>query len=353
MTPEAVVGLLRAMRDRPGAAAFREALPVAGESGSLRRRFVDTPAAGRIRAKTGYIENVYSLSGYLTTLDGRDLAFSVIVNQTGGEGAVSAIDRLIVGLVEGRIRDASDRLSPRDTSASRTSSPSPRGPGGRRRARRGALARPLGGSRARRESSRAAAGSAWRVELGDQPVVVRHYRRGGWMGPLLDDRYFDRPPRPFAELAVSESLRAAGVPTPASSRPRLPARPGYRADLVTEWLSPGLDLEELLRPGLYPDAERAAAVETAGRTVGRAHGAGLDHPDQARNLFLQPLGAPASWDAALLDLDRARIAPDDLHRVEIKKTRALRAIPREGATRGRVSWEPADEAAFRRGYDRA
>lgn len=103
VTPEAVVGLLRAMRDRPGAAAFRDALPVAGESGSLRRRFVDTPAAGRIRAKTGYIENVYSLSGYLTTLDGRDLAFSVIVNQTGGEGAVSAIDRLIVGLVEGRI----------------------------------------------------------------------------------------------------------------------------------------------------------------------------------------------------------------------------------------------------------
>src|SRR3546814_6772313 len=34
VTPEAVVGLLRAMRDRPGAAAFREALPVAGESRS-------------------------------------------------------------------------------------------------------------------------------------------------------------------------------------------------------------------------------------------------------------------------------------------------------------------------------
>ncbi|HEY7471602.1 MAG TPA: D-alanyl-D-alanine carboxypeptidase/D-alanyl-D-alanine-endopeptidase [Gemmatimonadota bacterium] len=102
VTPEAVVALLRAMRERPGAAAFRAALPVAGENGSLRRRFVDTPAAGRIRAKTGYIENVYSLSGYLTTLDGRDYAFSVIVNQTGGEGAVAAIDRLVVGLVEGR-----------------------------------------------------------------------------------------------------------------------------------------------------------------------------------------------------------------------------------------------------------
>lgn len=164
-------------------------------------------------------------------------------------------------------------------------------------------------------------GPAWRVELAGQPVVVRHYRRGGWMGPLLDDRYFDRPPRPFAELAVSESLRAAGVPTPRVLAAAVySARPGYRADLVTEWLSPGLDLEELLRPGLYPDAERVAAVETAGRTVGRAHGAGLDHPDlRPRNLFLRPLGAPASWEAALLDLDRARITANDLHRVEIKK----------------------------------
>jgi 3-deoxy-D-manno-octulosonic acid kinase len=164
-------------------------------------------------------------------------------------------------------------------------------------------------------------GPAWRVELGGAPAVVRHYRRGGWMAPLLGDRYFDRPPRPFAELAVSESLRAAGVPTArVLAAAAYAARPGYRADLVTEWLTPGLDLEELLRPGLYPDSERDAAVETAGRTVGRAHAAGLDHPDlRPRNLFLRPLGPPGVWDAALLDLDRARIVPDDARRIDSKK----------------------------------
>jgi D-alanyl-D-alanine carboxypeptidase/D-alanyl-D-alanine-endopeptidase (penicillin-binding protein 4) len=102
VTPEAIVGLLAAMRDRPSAEAFLSALPVAAESGSLRRRFGGTPAAGRVRAKTGYIENVYSLSGYLTTLTGAEYAFSVIVNQTAGRSAVGAIDRLIAAIVEGR-----------------------------------------------------------------------------------------------------------------------------------------------------------------------------------------------------------------------------------------------------------
>ena len=185
---------------------------------------------------------------------------------------------------------------------------------------------PAGRSRARRESSRAAAarrgGSSWATSRSSSDTTGA---AGGW--GRLDDRYFDRPPRPFAELAVSESLRAAGVLTPASSRPRstrasrLPGRPRHRVALSRP-RSGGAS-----RPGLYPDAERAAAVETAGRTVGRAR-RGLDHPDlRPRNLFLQPLGAPASWDAALLDLDRARIAPDDLHRVEIKKTSSASGDP--------------------------
>ena len=103
VTPEAMVDLLAAMRERPTASAFVSALPVAAESGSLRRRFGGTSAAGRVRAKTGYIENVYSLSGYLTTLSGDEYAFSVVVNQTAGESAAEAIDRLVTGIVEGRI----------------------------------------------------------------------------------------------------------------------------------------------------------------------------------------------------------------------------------------------------------
>lgn len=104
VTPAALVDLLVTMRARPAGEAWYDALPVAAERGSLRRRFQGTVGAGRVHAKTGYIENVYSLSGFLTTLTGRHLAFSVIVNQTGPRGAevaTDAIDRLVNDFVSG------------------------------------------------------------------------------------------------------------------------------------------------------------------------------------------------------------------------------------------------------------
>lgn len=104
LTPRALVELLVAARGRPWGDVYLASLPVAaGETGSLRRRFVDTAGAHRVRAKTGFIENVYALSGYLTTLAGRELAFSVIVNHTGprGAAATAAIDRLVNDFVAG------------------------------------------------------------------------------------------------------------------------------------------------------------------------------------------------------------------------------------------------------------
>lgn len=110
-TPEAIVDLLRTTRARPWGETWAASLPVAAERGSLRRRFTDTVGAGRVRAKTGFIENVYALSGYLTTLEGSEYAFSVIVNQTGGRSATAAIDALVEALVAGSITPAGSSAS--------------------------------------------------------------------------------------------------------------------------------------------------------------------------------------------------------------------------------------------------
>ena len=57
-----------------------DGLPVAGSSGTLSRRFLDFPVSGRIRAKTGSLRGVASLSGFAATLGGFELTFSSIVN---------------------------------------------------------------------------------------------------------------------------------------------------------------------------------------------------------------------------------------------------------------------------------
>lgn len=65
--------------------AFAQSLPVASESGTLRKRFRENRVAHEVRAKTGYLNGVSSLSGYITDESGEPrVAFSIIVNGARG-----------------------------------------------------------------------------------------------------------------------------------------------------------------------------------------------------------------------------------------------------------------------------
>jgi D-alanyl-D-alanine carboxypeptidase/D-alanyl-D-alanine-endopeptidase (penicillin-binding protein 4) len=59
---------------------FKSTLSIAGVDGTLRRRMSGTFAADNARGKTGTLRNTSSVSGYVTTLDGEQLAFSFISN---------------------------------------------------------------------------------------------------------------------------------------------------------------------------------------------------------------------------------------------------------------------------------
>jgi len=80
VTPRAFVQLLGYMRRHPQRGPFLAALPRPGQPGTLLKRFVGTPFESRVLAKTGSIDRVNSLSGYIEQPKGRTITFSVQAN---------------------------------------------------------------------------------------------------------------------------------------------------------------------------------------------------------------------------------------------------------------------------------
>jgi serine-type D-Ala-D-Ala carboxypeptidase/endopeptidase (penicillin-binding protein 4) len=101
VTPATVIALLRYMHESPHAQEWMSLLPVGGEDGTLASRFVGTPAAGRVHAKTGSLSHVSALSGYIQRVNGKWVVFSILVNNYNAptaevRGAMDRICNLIV-----------------------------------------------------------------------------------------------------------------------------------------------------------------------------------------------------------------------------------------------------------------
>ena len=86
-----MVSYLAYMASRPDFATFRAALPILGRDGTLFDIQPTAPAAGHVVAKTGtyvvddplnrrLLVTGKGLAGYMTTADGRHLAFAIYVN---------------------------------------------------------------------------------------------------------------------------------------------------------------------------------------------------------------------------------------------------------------------------------
>lgn len=72
--------LVALVTSSPVRATIAAAVPVAGSTGTLRKRFLDTPVAGRLRAKTGSIAGVASLVGWADSTAGRGYTFAYVEN---------------------------------------------------------------------------------------------------------------------------------------------------------------------------------------------------------------------------------------------------------------------------------
>jgi D-alanyl-D-alanine carboxypeptidase/D-alanyl-D-alanine-endopeptidase (penicillin-binding protein 4) len=78
----ATCALLLAALDKTGPTGpVATGLPVAARDGTLAKRFQGNPAAGRLRAKTGSLDGVVGLAGYVDAIDGgTPLSFALMAN---------------------------------------------------------------------------------------------------------------------------------------------------------------------------------------------------------------------------------------------------------------------------------
>jgi serine-type D-Ala-D-Ala carboxypeptidase/endopeptidase (penicillin-binding protein 4) len=106
VTPDNAVDVQKIMAGRPDFDRWKSTLPVLGVDGSLAAVQVDSPAAGKVFAKTGTLVegdafngrlrvNTKALGGVIEAESGRNLAFMIVMNNgfaTGIEGVLEAND---------------------------------------------------------------------------------------------------------------------------------------------------------------------------------------------------------------------------------------------------------------------
>jgi len=102
VSPAAITKLLAHMNQPLHREEWLSLLPIGGEDGTLGSRFAGHPEARAIRAKTGTLDHVKTLSGYADTTAYGRVAFSLLVNnfEEPGPGVTKAIDELALALLQ-------------------------------------------------------------------------------------------------------------------------------------------------------------------------------------------------------------------------------------------------------------
>jgi 3-deoxy-D-manno-octulosonic acid kinase len=139
----------------------------------------------------------------------------------------------------------------------------------------------------------------------DEVWALRHYRRGGWIGRVIADRYVWlglAHTRPWREFMLTRELHAKGLPVPMPVAAHVVRTgPTYRGDLLTLRIAGADPLADVLLSGAMP----AAHWTQLGRVLRRFHVAGVRHDDiNARNVLRDARGV-----FHVIDFDKAQLLP--------------------------------------------
>jgi 3-deoxy-D-manno-octulosonic acid kinase len=170
-------------------------------------------------------------------------------------------------------------------------------------------------------------GAVWCVRADTrEPLIVRAYRRGGFVRHFLRDLYWDRPPRPLAEVVATETARQRGVPTieVLGACVRWVNHILYRGFFISREAEGFHNLWEWLQ--MRPTGPtRSSTLTAVARAIVTMHDAGIVHADlNLTNILVHP--RHPSPHVLLLDFDRARVLSRPVPRSQRERT--LRRLQR-------------------------
>ncbi|WP_293780050.1 D-alanyl-D-alanine carboxypeptidase/D-alanyl-D-alanine-endopeptidase [uncultured Oxalicibacterium sp.] len=100
ITPEEMGRMLVAAYQSPVMAEFIASMPIVGLDGTMRRRLVNDDVAGRAHIKTGSLDGVRSVAGYVQAISGRRYAVVCIINDSRAEAGRAAQDAFLQWVYE-------------------------------------------------------------------------------------------------------------------------------------------------------------------------------------------------------------------------------------------------------------
>ena len=165
----------------------------------------------------------------------------------------------------------------------------------------------------------------WFVGLAEQPMVLRHYYRGGLIAKLINDCYWFsgiKNTRAYREFELLIELEQLGLPACRAVAAQV-TKAGlvYRADLLMKMVEGGQDLVALLTKAPLSKQQWSGI----GATIADFHRARVYHADlNAHNILIDQ--GSQTW---LIDFDRGEIKPQQGPWCQQNLDRLLRSFEKE------------------------
>jgi 3-deoxy-D-manno-octulosonic acid kinase len=188
-------------------------------------------------------------------------------------------------------------------------------------------------------------GTTYFIEYQHQAWVLRHYKRGGLIGKLLNDQYLYSTlhnTRVWQELQLLRYMLAKNLPVPTPIAGRVASNFAYyRGDLITAKIPQATDLHQLL---LQQPLDRK--IWTAiGLTIARFHQQQVFHHDlNIHNIMLD-----AEQKVWLIDFDKCAVRPGDKWKAA-NLARLNRSLQKEKRLHEPYHFDEADMANLLAGY---